>query len=260
VEIIVDFDGGEQLVGVSSYGTLPPGLERTTRVGGFTDPSIERIIELRPDLVVGVPLQRRALQSARDADMTVLEVECQTVAQVLEAYGTLGRALGRSKRATEVRNRLEERLENVRRSSSGQRRPRTLFLLGLAGGNLQQVYPVGPGNFGHELLGLAGGQNVLDDDIPSINAEAVIELAPEVIIEVSMDDVGQEERMLPPSPLWSRLPSIPAAREGRVHALASSSLLVPGPRMAEGAELLARLLHGETSAKNRIVGATDSQP
>lgn len=258
-EIIVDFGGGEQLVGVSSYGTLPESMSKVQRVGGFTDPSIERIIELQPDLVIGVPIQNRALQSARDANLPVLEVECQTVAQVLVAYETLGKAFGRVERAVEVRDRLSQRLKQVRKNAEGRRRPRTLFLLGLAGRDLQQVYPVGPGNFGHELLELAGGQNVLDNDIPSINAEAVITLAPEVIIEVSMDDVGQEERALPPSPLWARLPSIPATRNGRVHALASTTLLVPGPRIADGAELLFRLLQrgGETGG---VGVATDSRP
>lgn len=245
-EIAADIGAGGQLIGISSYGSAPEGADGAARVGGFTDPSIERIIELAPDLVIGVPIQRRALDSCRDASLRTLEVDCQTVQHVLDAYLTIGRALGRQEEATRVRDRLTQRLEEVRRSAAGRPQPRTLFLLGRAGEDLQQVYPVGPGNFGHEILVLAGGRNVLDGDVPSISAETVISLAPEVIIEVSMDDHRDlQEQVLPPSPLWRRLPSVPAVRDGRVHALRSSSLLVPGPRMADGAELMARLLHGD---------------
>jgi iron complex transport system substrate-binding protein len=242
-EIIADFGGGGQLVGISSYGRVPEGAEAAQRVGGFTDPSIERIIELRPDLVVGVPLQGGVLASCRDAGLRTLEVDCQTVEQVLKVYATLGNELGRGERAGEVSRQLRARLDAVRRQVAGQPRPRTLFLLGLAGENLQQVFPVGPGNFGHELLVLAGGRNVLNREIPSISAEAMITLRPEVIIEVSMDEEGGREEVLTPSPFWARIPSTPAVQSGRVYALRSTSLLVPGPRMADGAELLARLLH-----------------
>lgn len=241
-EIIGDIGGGEQLVGISSYGAAPLKTKEIQRVGGFTDPSIERIIELRPDLVIGVPLQARALESCRDAGLRTLEIDCRTVDQVLEAYGTLGRVLGHRTEAFRVSRELRRRLDAVRRRAEGRPRPRTLFLLGLAGEDLQQIFPVGPGNFGHELLELAGGQNVLDREIPSINTEAVITLAPEVIIEVAMDEAAAPQHRLPPSPFWSRLPSVPAVRSERVYALRDSSLLVPGPRMADGAELLERLL------------------
>lgn len=244
-EIVADIGAGDRLVGISSYGAAPEGAGGAARVGGFTDPSVERIIELRPDLVIGVPFQRQALESCRDASLATLEVDCQTVQQVLDAYITIGRALERLDDSTRVRDHLARRLDEVRRSVAGRSRPRTLFLLGRAGEDLQQVFPVAPGNFGHEILDLAGGRNVIDRAVPSISTETVIALAPEVIIEASMDDHRDaREQVLPPSPLWSRLPSVPAVRDGRVTALASSSLLVPGPRMADGAELMARLLHG----------------
>lgn len=245
-EIAADIGAAETLVGLSSYGRAPAAASRAERVGGFVDPSIERIIALGPDLVVGVPLQHGALESCRAAGLDVLEVECETMEQALAAYRTLGEALGRRERAEEARGRLEARLDAVRRRVAGLPRPRALFLLGRAGEDFQQVFPVARGNFGSELLEIAGGANVLEAATPSLSAESVIALAPEVVIEVAMDDeAGEDLRELPPSPVWARLGSVPAVRDGRVASLATSALLVPGPRMDEGAELLERLLHPE---------------
>lgn len=243
-EIIADLGGAGRLVGLSSYGRCPPGAERAERVGGFVDPSIERIIALRPDLVVGVPLQQTSLDSCRAAGLRTLVVDCQTIEQALEAYSTLGRALGLEAGAAEGRARLERGLDEVRaRAARAPGRPRALLLLGRAGEDLQQIFPVAPGNFADQLLAIAGGRNALEASAPLLGAESVIALAPEVIVEISMDEAAdQAERELPPSPLWARLSTVPAVRDGRVFAVASATLLQPGPEMTAGAALLQRLL------------------
>ncbi len=247
-EIVSHIGAAGLLVGISSYGAVPEGASGAQRVGGFTDPSIEAIIALEPDLVVGVPLQAGALESCRRAGLRVVETNCDSIDQALAAYDTLGTELGHVDGARRARQELEGRLTRVRqRTASLERRPRTLFLLGLAGEDLRQVFPVGPGNFGDELLRMAGGDNVLTAASPTISAESVIQLAPEVVIEVAMDspEGTAEGTRLPQSPFWGRLgQGLPAVARGRVYTLSSSSLLVPGPRMAAGAELLADLLHG----------------
>jgi iron complex transport system substrate-binding protein len=245
-EIAADIGAARLLVGVSSYGSRPAGADGAERVGGFTDPSIERIIALRPDLVLGVPFQAQALESCRAAGLRTSTVSCQTVDEVLAAYRELGRALDASAAAEQRSGELEARLEAVRRASEGRARPRTLFILGLATNDLRQVFPVARGNFADELLQIAGGENVLVREVPTIGVETVVALRPEVIIEAAMDaEGGAEDRILETSSFWSRLSSVPAVQRGRVHSLTASSLLVPGPRMADGAELLARLLRNE---------------
>lgn len=245
-EIVVDVGGATQLVGISSYGRVPPGVEKARRVGGFIDPSIEHVIALSPDLVIGVPLQRRALESCVSAGLRTLEIECQTLEEALSAYSTLGETLGHSDRGREAGEQLLKQLDTVRAKAARRQPARTLLLLGRAGQDLQQVYPVSPGNFADQLLVIAGGSNVLEEAAPSISVESVIALAPEVIVEIAMDETGDHgDRRLPPSPLWSRMSSVPAVRDGRVFSIASSSLLQPGPAMADGAELLYRLLHEE---------------
>lgn len=243
--IVADVGGADRLVGISSFGAVPEGTEGVERVGGFVDPSIERIIALRPDLVVGVPLQRRALASCRASGLATLELDSQTIDSTLEAYGTLGERLGRAEAAAEAARALRLRLERVQRRAGGGAQPRTLLLLGRAGEDLQRVYPVAPGTFTHELLVIAGGHNVIERAAPSLSVESVIALAPEVIVEIAMDEPGaRAERRLPISPMWSRLESIPAVRDGRVYAVESAALLQPGPRMGRGAELLRQLLQG----------------
>jgi iron complex transport system substrate-binding protein len=138
-----------------------------------------------------------------------------------------------------------------------------LVVFGRERGTLRTVYASGGRGFIHDLVETAGGRNVFGD-VPRENVQATAELvlaaAPEVIVELRADplppDEAERERAV-----WSALAAVPAVRNGRVHLLAGRELVVPGPRLGEAAERLARALHpgavAPTGASAR--GAADAE-
>ena len=121
-----------------------------------------------------------------------------------------------------------------------------LVVVSRSAGGLNDLVAVGRGSYLHELIGIAGGVNVLDDpglpSYPRISMETVIRLAPDVIVDAAdMGDTVEEHvrRQRVTEALWQRQTSVAAARTGGVHAVTSDAFVVPGPRMVEAAETLA---------------------
>jgi iron complex transport system substrate-binding protein len=115
---------------------------------------------------------------------------------------------------------------------------------------LQGIYASGGIGFLNDMLDAAGGDNVFADvkrESVQATSELVLARAPQVILElrgsIEPDEAAAERAV------WNTLAAVPAVRAGRVHIVADSSLMVPGPRVAGATELLARRLHPETFAR-----------
>ena len=108
------------------------------------------------------------------------------------------------------------------------------------------LYAAGPGSHLDELLRAAGGENVLADaGAPYVLAslEAVLARRPEVIVDLSDNRAGAPRGVVAGD--WARWPFLPAVVDGRVYQVDPVRLAIPGPRLAEMAELLARAIHPE---------------
>jgi iron complex transport system substrate-binding protein len=109
------------------------------------------------------------------------------------------------------------------------------------------MFASGGVGFMHDMLEIAGGRNVFGDvkrQNLQVSAEMLLARAPEVIIEVQTYSGWTPERAAKERTVWNGLPGLPAVRTGRVHILLDDRVTVPGPRVGEGIELLARTLHG----------------
>jgi iron complex transport system substrate-binding protein len=130
----------------------------------------------------------------------------------------------------------------------GRSRPRTLLVFDRQPKTLREIYVSGGTGFLHEILEAAGGANVFADvkrESVQPSQETLIARAPEVILEVRAAGLLEEREVASERSVWTALSSLPAVRNGRVHFLSGQYLVVPGPRLAQGAEALARALHPE---------------
>jgi iron complex transport system substrate-binding protein len=112
--------------------------------------------------------------------------------------------------------------------------------------NLRNVYASGGTGFLHEALVAAGGRNVFEDvprESVQASTEVILARAPEVIVEVRALGLIDAATRAREEGVWRRLPALPAVKNGRVHVIDGSALVVPGPRLAEGVVSLARTLH-----------------
>lgn len=247
-EMIYAMGGGDRLAGVSSFDAYPPGVERLARVGGLLDPDLERIFALRPDLVVIYGSQQDLQEQLDRASIPVFVYRHGGLADVSRTLRDVGSRLGMGEEADRTAAEIELALDAIRTRARGRPRPRTLLVFGRERGVLRAIYASGGRGFLHDLLELAGGEDVLahvDRENVQAGTELILGLAPEVIIEIHGGDLLNEEEAERERRVWNALPGLPAVRHGRVYILSGQELVVPGPRIVRAAERLAKALHPE---------------
>ena len=219
-----------------------------------------RLRELKPDLILTQELcevcavsyktvQRAARMFA--AEVTVVSLEPNTIADIFDNIRTVGKLTGRESEADDLVHRLSARLDRIRKKTAAiERRPRTLMLEWLDP-------PFAPGHWVPEQVAIAGGDHAFGkagQRSVTTNAEEIIAYSPEVIVLIPCGYYKEDIlRQLPNARLPEGWNDLPAVRSGEVWATdATAYFSRPGPRIVEGAEILAKILHPE------IFGQPDS--
>lgn len=245
-EMLFAIGAGPQVIAVSSYDTFPPDVRKLPRVGALIDPDTERILSLRPDLVVTYSSQQDARARFERAGIRTFSYRHGGLSAMLETLRQVGAVTGKTAAASAEARRIEGRLNQLRERVRGRPRPLTLLVFERAPQTLRGIYVSGGTGFLNEMLEYAGGANVFADvkrESVQPSQETLLERAPQVILEIRASQVLSDADARRDHDVWNRLLSLPAVRQRRVHFLTGSTLVVPGPRVADGVEMMARALH-----------------
>jgi iron complex transport system substrate-binding protein len=242
-EMLFAIGAGPRVVAVSSFDREPPSVATLPKVGALIDPDVEKILSLRPDLVVVYGTQRDLTAQLERAGIPQFGYRHGGLDDILTTLTSLASATGDSDGARRVVTSIRASLDAVRRKVAGRPRPRTLLVFGHEPGTLRNLYASGGVGFMHDMLEAAGGQDVFADvarESVQATTEQLLTRAPEVILEVRADDEAA-----PDLDAWNAVPSVPAVRDHRVIVLAGSEMVTAGPRVAMATERIARALHPE---------------
>jgi iron complex transport system substrate-binding protein len=245
-EMLYAVGAGPQVVAVSSYDEFPPAVKTLPRVGALLDPDVERILALRPDLVLTYGSQTTLEAQLARAGIKVFSYRHAGIAGILQGLRTLGAATGHASAGDRKAREVQAQLDAVRARVRPFPRPRTLLVFGRQPQSLQQIYVSGGVGFMHDLLDVAGAANVFADvsrESVQPSQETLLIRAPDAILEVRANNPLTPPQVAAERRTWAPLASIPAVRNGRIYFLAADYLMAPGPRVALAAEALARALH-----------------
>ncbi len=247
-EILFAVGLGDRVVGVTDYCDYPEAAQAVPKIGGFK-PNLEAIIEAQPDVVLavrGFPADIIANLEAQKVPVVILNpVDFTGVLANVETVGTIGNAHDAS--ATLVTS-LRQRWDAVEAKAEGASgRPRVLFEIDAS--NPGSIMAAGPGTFIDAMLKAVGADNAVAPvaagmQYPSVSDEAVLGLAPEMVI-LGDAPYGQRVEAVAARPGWD---VVPAVRNGRVVALSQREVDVtsrPGPRIVDGLEAVARVVRPE---------------
>ena len=250
-EMLYGLGLGDRVVGVTTFCHYPPEAAKKPKIGTYTEPNLEAIASLRPDLVV---IQKNPVQLQSRLErlgLHVLEVSHDNIEQVYGSISAIGTAAGVPDRASNLVGSLRKQLEDIRSRVAGRPPTRMMFIVGRAPNRLEDLVAVGQASYLNELIGMAGGRNIFREAVapyPKVGMEEVLSRDPQVIVD--MGDMAQtvgvtDEHKRAVVELWHRYPAISAVRDRRVFAVAADIYVVPGPRMVLAARAFARMLHPE---------------
>jgi len=247
-EMLFVMGAGRRIAGVSNYDRFPADVARLPKVGGLLDPDVERLLSLKPDLVIVYDTQTDLKRQLERARIPVFGYVHRGLPDITDTMRALGARIGMKAAADAAAARIEQQLAAIHARVAGRPRLKTLLIFGREPGALRQVDASAGYGFLHDLLELAGGSDALGDlqkQSIEMSTEMIISRAPEVILELHYGDSLKPERFDAERRVWNVLPSVPAVRNNRVFLLGGDEFVVPGPRIVIAADRFARTLHPE---------------
>lgn len=244
-EILYALGEDARIVGISAFTERPPQARRDKPiVSGFTGGSVQKIVALRPDLVIGFSdIQAELAKKLIAENLSVLIYNQRSIREILHVIMDIGRLVDRAAAAEALVAGYVAALEQAReRAARRTTRPRVYF-------EEWDEPMISAIEWVSELIELAGGQNVFADRARGklardrfVSVEEVVAAAPEVVFASwcgkPFDRAAFEAR-----PGFSELPAV---RAGRVIELPASIILQPGPAsLTDGLQALIRSLPGE---------------
>ena len=243
----------EQIVGVTNFCNYPPAAAGKPKVG-YTQPNLESLLALSPDMVAapGELLRADVLAKLEALKVPTFIFEAKSLEHILAHIHTLGRIFERSSAADVLTRHMRERIAEVSRRVETVERKRVLYVL-----SSHPLITVGPDSYIHQMIELAGGINVAagtSGAYPRLSMETVLENDPEILVFPvgSTESVPEHEQQT-----WKRWTGLSAVQHHRLHVVSSDALNRPGPRVVDGLEQLAQVIHPEAFSTDH---PTSSRP
>lgn len=228
-EIAFAAGAGGKLVGVSAYGDYPAGAHQIPIIGDFSKIDLERVVQLRPDLVLawvsGNP--RGDVERLEQLGFKVLALEPRKLDDIARHLLLIGELAGAGYEATRAASRYRSQIRLLE-SKYRARKPVTVFYEIWH----QPLMTIGQAHLVSRAIELCGGRNVFADVTglaPTVSMEALLARNPQVIL-VSGALNEREARLAP----WREMKELQAVRQAKVFYLNADTLHRATPRMAEG--------------------------
>jgi len=248
-EILFALGLDDSVAGVTRYCDFPSAARTKTNVGGYYDPNYESIVTLYADLVIMLEEHEKPRQYLSELGLSTLVVNHKSISGILNSITIIGKTCGVDKKAESIVRDLQLRIERVRQKTEGLPRPRVIISVekNMGSGTLKDVYISGREKFYNEMITLAGGINAYKGDIafPVVSREGLVQMNPEVIIDMipDIDDKDLDKAMI--SREWDVLSQVDAVRKDHVYVFGEDYVVIPGPRFILILEKMARLIHPE---------------
>ena len=242
-EILFRLGLDDEIVGVSIHCNFPEKAKTKVQVGSYISLDFERVVSLNPDLIIatGAGNTRDMVERLENLRVPAYVIFPKNFNDVLRSIGHLSQVMDREREGMGVIREMKRRRQRVIEHTQGHPRPKVFLQIGDA-----PIVTVGRKSFGDDLIHLAGGENVAGKEkemYPRWGMEEILKRSPEVILISSMNPKGDYQRILRG---WSRWKTIPAVKNGRLHLIDSDLIDRPSPRIIDGLEEMAKLLHPES--------------
>jgi iron complex transport system substrate-binding protein len=248
-EILFYLGLGDRVVGDTTYCDYPEEAKLCPKVGGFEDPSLEKIVALKPDLVLATDMHQHLLQGLEDAGLNILVLNPHTLEEIFADIQLVGKAAGVADKADDLTRRLKDRVAAVSQKTARvpeNQRPTVYYEMWY-----QPLISIGRDSLIAQMIELAGGKNITDDcsePYPQLSEEVIIDKDPEVMF----NSYGHDNKVITTDEIAARKgwKEVACVKTDRIYTIDSDLLTLSGPRIVEGLEKMAEFLHPELFKSN----------
>ncbi len=230
---------GNRVVGTDDFSDEPAAAKSKEHVGGVKV-SLEKVVSLKPDLIVTVKFSDGTIEALTQTSAAVLVIDPQNAGDVARTATLLGQAVGAN--GAKLAADIQAQLDAVKAKTANASKPKVFHEIDAS--DLTKMYTVGPGSFIDDLIKLAGGTNIAaaaKTQYPTISAEEVVRADPDIVV-LADAAYGTTLEQVIARPGWSALTAV---KNKRVYPVSGNLYSRPGPRLGQAAEEYAKLVHPE---------------
>ena len=248
-EILFDLGLNQEIAGVTDFCDYPEAALNKPKIGGFVNPSIEKVVSLKPELIIATRDGNRpeTIQTLEDVGFSVYVTDPKGFDGVMKTVKDIGEVVGRGDESRRIIRKMMIKKEHIIITlTQSLPKPSVFFQVGEA-----PMITVGRETLANDLIRLAGGRSVSENermDYPVYSIETVISKAAEVIIISSMEN---KKSFLNLIKMWQNWKSIPAVKWKAIYVVDSNLVDRPSPRIIEGLEEMVRMIHPEAMGKQK---------
>ncbi|MDD5745874.1 MAG: ABC transporter substrate-binding protein [Candidatus Omnitrophica bacterium] len=212
----------DRLVGVTTYCVRPQPAREKEKVGTIVDVNIEKIVALKPDVVIATPLTNaRAREQLKNLRIPVVELpQVRDLSGICDQFLLLGEVVGKSAEAREIVRQAREKVVSLQQRVAGLPRLKVFIQVGT-----NPLFTMNKDFFIDDLIRRAGGINIAREASSGIySRESVIAADPDVIVIATMGVAGDDEKRQ-----WQKYPRMSAVRGGRIYCVDPYVLCDPTP-------------------------------
>lgn len=238
-ETIFALGQGEKLVGRTDWCDYPKEVNNIESIGSLMDPNIEKIVELNPDLVlVSTHFDTEVLKKLEELDIQVVGLYGEeNIEGVYDIIDELGSILDAKERAASIIDNMKERIGEVKEKVKELKRPEVYYVVDFGDSG---DFTAGKGTFIDQMINLAGGNNIAGElEGWKYSLERLIEQDPDILI--CSQFYNTKERLKEAN----GYKELSAVKEDRIYEIDNNILDRHGPRVVDGVEELAKILHPE---------------
>jgi iron complex transport system substrate-binding protein len=242
VETVYALGLEERIVGATTWCDYPEAAKKLPRVGSYTAPNLERIVELAPDLVLATREGNPpwVVDKLTAAGIPVYVTSPKDPQQVPDSLAKLGLVCGAEEQGKQLARQMRAQYAAVAEKLKGAPMRPTLLIIGS-----RPLISAAKGTLNHELMVMAHALNISADapgPWPRLSMEFVVQHKPQVVLLSTMERGQQLERDLA---YWRTMPGVGDRPGVRVVSINSDFIHRPGPRLGTGLEALAKVVHPE---------------
>ena len=245
-EILFALGLNEKIAAVTNYCDYPKAVLNKPRIGGYINPSIEKIVSLKPDLIIATRDDNRWETNQRLSDLgfSVYLINPKSFYGVTRSIHHIGVVVGREEESKKIIINMTSKKEEIAARTKSLPKPKVFFQIGYA-----PIMTVGKETLADDLIRLAGGRSISENEsvnYPLYNIETILSKAPEIIIMSSMDSKKDYLNLIK---MWQSWKDLPAVKMNAIYVVESNLVDRPTPRVVEGLEVMARMIHPEAFGK-----------
>ncbi|MCM8826451.1 MAG: ABC transporter substrate-binding protein [Candidatus Omnitrophica bacterium] len=232
----------DKIVGVTTYCKRPPQAIRKEKVGTVIEVNVEKIFNLKADLILATPLaQQKDLEKLKKLGIKVITFpSAKNFTEICEQFLELGRIVGKEREAKEIIEKVVNFLTSIREKIKDLDKPKVLIQVGV-----KPLWIATKDTFINDFIEFAGGENVGIIGKGIYSREKVLMDNPDVIVITTMGIIGEKEKET-----WQRYKTISAVKNNRIYIFDSYKLCSPTPlSFIETLEELVGILHPEIYEK-----------